>query len=171
VRSSAIISPCGKYRYSLTRELRETGGRKAAIIMVNPSTADADKDDPTIRRLLGFAELAANDWRQITVANLFAYRATDIKELRSLNYADAVGPENDQTLEQIMTMANVVVVGWGPTSKLPPHLRNRWHDIRQLATEADAGLFCWGVAKDGHPRHPLFVPYSEPLQRWPRVLP
>ena len=74
---SAIISDCGFYRYRLDRG----AGRALAIIMVNPSTADAENDDPTIRKVLGFASRL--DCSRIIVANKFAYRATDIQELRT----------------------------------------------------------------------------------------
>jgi hypothetical protein len=66
--------------------------------MVNPSTADAETDDPTIRKVKGFSERAG--YGHIIVGNLFAFRATDIKQLRTAR--DPNGPDNDWHIEQIM---------------------------------------------------------------------
>lgn len=86
VESDARLSPCGLYRYTLTRTWDATKPR-ACWIGLNPSTADASEDDPTIRRMCGFADA----WKcgGIIVVNLFALRATDPKELRRVK--DPVG--------------------------------------------------------------------------------
>src|SRR5262249_54294569 len=89
LENNAVISDCGKYRYVLTRQ---TGAevRSATFVMLNPSTADATLDDPTIRKCIGFAK----NWRcgRLVVLNLFAFRATDPEVMKA--EADAVGPEN-----------------------------------------------------------------------------
>jgi len=158
---SAVISECGKYRYRLDRPLSGTGPR-VAVFMVNPSVADADKDDPTIRRLLGFGQRL--NWSHLTVGNVFAYRATDVKELRDC--ADPVGPDNAKTIRGILEESDDAVAAWGPLAKLPPILREHW---RAIAMEADDQFFflkSWGTAQDGHPRHPLMLSYDTPLTRW-----
>lgn len=118
---SAVISDCGRYRYRLKRP-GTTNATRTAIIMVNPSTADAAVDDATIRKLRGFGE--RNMWgRLLLVGNLFAYRATDVCELGKV--ADPVGPENDDHLIQILAECDQVVCAWGPVSKQPKYQRNR----------------------------------------------
>lgn len=174
-RQSAIISDCGLYRYRLERELLGVGraydaggaayatGGTAAFIMVNPSTADAETDDATIRKVKGFASRLGA--ARIIVGNKFAFRATDIKALR--HCAAPVGPENDAHLEQIMRDADMHIVAWGPLGKLPPgRLRARWRAVAEIARKVGCTLQCLGTAQDGHPRHPLMLGYSATLAPW-----
>jgi hypothetical protein len=160
---AAIISDCGLYRYRLERH-RLSGVGAVAWIMVNPSTADADNDDATIRKVIGFTERLGGGWA--IVGNKFAYRATDIRDLRGVS--DPRGPENDAHLERIMREAPVVIAAWGPLAKLPPNLRRRWRTICTIADRAGAKLMCFGVANDGQPRHPLMLAYDTPLIEWKR---
>lgn len=154
---SAIISECGKYRYRLEREIGD--GPAVAWIMVNPSTADADTDDATIRKVIGFSRRLG--FGRVIVGNLFALRATDVRELARAT--DPVGPQNAEYLEQIRNADATVIVAWGPTAKQPPAWRNRrW----RTATAKFTNLMCLGTAKDGHPRHPLMLAYDTPLIPW-----
>lgn len=160
---SAIISDCGKYRYRLERH-GLSGAGAVAWIMVNPSTADASVDDPTIRKVIGFSErLGAG---RAIVGNKFAYRATDVRELKAVG--DPKGPDNDAHLAQIMGDAPTVIVAWGPLAKLPKHLRRRWLAVVRIASDLDRPLMCFGTAQDGHPRHPLMLAYDTPLIEWKR---
>lgn len=157
---SAVISPCGTYRYRLERVLGE--GPTAAIIGVNPSTADATIDDPTIRKDMGFGRRLG--WGRILKGNLFAYRATDVRELRDA--ADPVGPKNNLHLAQILAEADVVVYAWGPTAKLPPKLRREYHKMVTLAWCLGVQPMCFGTAQDGQPLHTLMLAYDTPLEPW-----
>lgn len=158
---SAIISPCGSYRYRLERD--GMGEGSTAIIMVNPSTADAELDDATIRKLRGFGRQW--DWGKIIVGNLFAYRATDVRELAK--QSDPVGPDNDDHLRGIIADADRLVVAWGPVTKQPRHLRDRWRSIASMARRFETPMMSIGEpAKDGHPKHPLMLPYALQLQPW-----
>lgn len=160
---SATISPCGLYRYRLERHgLSGAGG--VAWIMVNPSTADATDDDHTIRKVVGFTERLGGGWA--VVGNKFAYRATDVRALRTA--ADPRGPENDAHLAEIMAAAPTVIVAWGPLSKLPDSLRRRWRTVCGIADRVGVKLMCLGTAQDGHPRHPLMLAYDTPLVEWKR---
>ena len=161
---SAIISDCGKYRYRLERGIEQGNNARVAWIMVNPSTADAEADDATIRKVMGFSQRMGAG--HLIVGNLFAYRATDVRRLASA--ANPGGPENDEHLRSIMQDATRVIVAWGPAAKLPVHLRRRYIRVTQIADELDKHLFCFGVAKDGHPRHPLMLAYDTPLTEWRR---
>lgn len=158
---SAVISACGAYRYRLERVLGE--GETVAVVMVNPSTAGADNDDATIRKLRGFGK--ANGWGRIIVGNLFAYRATDVRELAKV--ADPVGPDNDDHLSRLFHEADLAVFAWGPLAKQPRYHRARWRNVNRLARDAHLRPLCIGApAKDGHPCHPLMLAYSSPLQQW-----
>lgn len=159
---SAVISACGKYRYLLERR-GITAGPTLMFVMVNPSTADAEKDDPTIRKCLGFAE--RNGFARVLVGNLFAYRATDVKELRKAS--DPIGPENDMHLVAMLRNADVVVAAWGSLNKLPEVLRRRWREVVHLADRVPHQMKMIGICADGHPKHPLMVGYDAKIEAWP----
>lgn len=93
MKGQAAFSECGQYRYVLSRNW-EIDGRKLVAIMLNPSTADAEVDDPTVRRLIKFAK----SWNMdgLAIVNLFAYRTANPRELLSVK--DPTGPENDDWL-------------------------------------------------------------------------
>jgi hypothetical protein len=160
--SSAIISDCGRYRYRLERD--GPGEGRTVVIMVNPSTADADTDDATIRKLKGFG--ARNGWGRIIVGNLFAYRATDVRELGRVD--DPIGrPENWRHLIAMLGEADRIIAAWGPVTKQPKHLRDTWRDIPHLAGQWGKRLLSIGApAKCGHPKHPLMLAYDTPIVPW-----
>lgn len=155
---SAVI--IGSYRYRLERDGRGDGA--TAIIMVNPSTADATEDDHTIRKLRGFGE--RHQWGRLIIGNLFAYRTKDVCELA--HAADPVGPENDAYLQGILTDADRVICAWGPVAKQPRAYRGlRWR--RLIALAGNRPLYSIGApAKCGHPGHPLTLAYTLPILRW-----
>ena len=105
---AATISACTKYRYSLRRTWQE-GGRVVCFIMLNPSTADADIDDPTIRRCVGFGKSWGYD--ALEVVNLFAWRETEPKFL--ITPSDPIGPDNDGAILEASGRAELVVCAWG----------------------------------------------------------
>lgn len=154
---SAIVSPCGDYRYRLGRWW--DGDKPGALfIMLNPSTADADVDDPTIRRCLAFAR----SWGcgSLTVVNLFAFRATDRKQMiaqaRSAPEA-AIGPDNDAHIRRAIEAhdgrADIIVAAWGSDAGRPQLRCRRDQVIRSLPL---ADLSCIGTTQSGEPRHPLY---------------
>lgn len=156
---SAIISECGKYRYQLTRDtgLLYPDHASLLFIMLNPSTADADKNDPTIRRCIGFAE--SGGYASLSVVNLYAYRATNPEEL--LTVPDSVGMKNDEYLLSNLLKHNHAICAWG--NKAKEDRVKRFHDISR---RTGIKLWCLGVTKSGHPRHPLYVRSNQPLIRW-----
>lgn len=160
---SAVISECGSFRLRLDRDVRPLcGGPVVALIGVNPSTANATENDATIRKDLGFGELLG--WSRIIKANKFAYRATDVKQLRRAE--DPIGPDNDFYLRQIFAEADILIPCWGTLAKLPKSLRNRWRSVAVMMFEPGKPVMCFGTAKDGHPRHTLMLPYATPLETW-----
>jgi hypothetical protein len=142
---SARLSPCGLYRYELKR--RWSAGPTATWIMLNPSTADAEQDDPTIRRCVGFTK--AWGLGGLTVVNLFALRSTDPRAL--LSAADPVGLGNDDAIHDAATAARIVIAAWGAHGVL----NGRATHVLDLLETTPAQVACLGTTKDGHPRHPL----------------
>jgi hypothetical protein len=118
--------------------------------MLNPSTADAELDDPTIRRCAGFS-LAAG-YSGIVVGNLFAWRAT--KPIELTKASDPIGPENDFHLADIVSAAPVVVCAWGARG----NLYGRNEQVGRIIRAAGKVPHCLRVTKDGHPAHPLYLP-------------
>ncbi len=143
----AVFDASGMYRYSLWRAWYADHPR-VGFVMLNPSTADEQRNDPTIRRCIEFARA----WRfgSIEVVNLFAYKGTDMKEL--LKVDDPVGDENDFFIERAMERCSTVVAGWGTKGTL----LGRDRQVMQLL-RCKQDVYCLGVTKDGHPRHPLYV--------------
>jgi hypothetical protein len=145
---TALLSTCGTYRYELTRGPLN---RPAVFVMLNPSTADASIDDPTIRRCRGFAR--AWGCGGLVVVNAFALRATNPAALRT--HPDPVGPYNDAVLATL-GIARPRTRHRGLGSARDPA---RPGQARPCAA-ARCGRtqpMCLGVTKDGHPRHPLYV--------------
>lgn len=141
----------GDYRYHLTRRW---GPKIDTVVwvMLNPSTADADVDDPTIRRCISFsAELGADSLR---VVNLYAYRATDPKHLLAVE--DPVGPMDNtvirETLLAARAMRSPVIGAWGVNARA-----DRVSEFVTIADECRVPLHCLGITKSGMPRHPLYV--------------
>lgn len=156
---SAELSPCGSYRYKLTRArgLRFPDAGTAAFCMLNPSTADATIDDPTIRRCRGFAD----SWgcNGLVVVNLYALRSTYPNALWS--HRDPVGPDNDLWLSSVARECGDVVCAWGANAR-----EDRVRQVVQILRAAGARLWCLGRTKAGHPRHPLYVRGDQALEAW-----
>ncbi len=142
----ALFDRTRRYRYRLWR--RWGAGRPVVFVMLNPSTADAERDDPTIRRCAGFAR--AWGFGGMTVVNLFALRATDPARLRRAR--DPVGRDNDHHIAAAADVASLVVVAWGVHGALDRR------DRAVLALLAGRRPRCLGTTRGGHPRHPLYLP-------------
>lgn len=152
----AVLSPDGLYRYTLEREWQAELGPtpdedlRCLFVMLNPSTADAFIDDPTIRRCVGFAR--SWGYSSLSVVNLFAFRATDPGSM--MRAADPVGPENDHWLRVCAVRASLVVAAWGTNGG---HLDRDRHVLELLQREHGKSVYCLGVTRSGQPRHPLYV--------------
>lgn len=158
--STAVLSEDGLYRYRLLRVWKPSAPLMVWV-MLNPSTADANADDATIRRCKGYARLEGCGG--IVVVNLYAYRATDPAAM--LGILARVGPDNDRWLTDELSSAALwkrpVVCGWGGNAEL-----HRVDAFRRLARLADVPLQCVGVTRSGAPKHPGRGSYV-PLQPWP----
>jgi len=165
VDKAARLSPDGRYRYWLRRRWAGRDGvgvryRLVTFVMLNPSTADAELDDPTIRRCQSFARSWGYDG--IMVVNLYALRSTDPKGLWL--DGDPVGPRNDSHLRIAAFFAQYddtpIVAAWGANAR-PERV------AEVLAIPHMDRLTCLGVTKDGSPRHPLYVRGDTPTTAWP----
>jgi len=155
VRRSAELSPCGLYRFSLTREW-DMGQGTVLFIMLNPSTADAEQDDPTIRRCIGFA--ITWGMRRLEVRNLFAYRATDPRELLLARRrgVDIIGRDNVAGLLFAASNAIRVICAWGAH----PIAEHRGPTTINMLIDAGVKPEALDLTRAMAPKHPLYVPSS-----------
>lgn len=165
--TTAILSKCGAYRYRLTRAVNNPPGNPIAWLMLNPSTADASTDDPTIRKVMGFTERAG--YSVAVVVNVYPVRATDPKECRRIvreaERLEGLSPKHIQNIGHVYRATKdcaALVCAWGAAPWA------QW-DALSLVGNADPELrlLCLGTTKSGAPRHPLYVPYSQPLIDFP----
>ena len=147
-------SPCKRYRYTLWRRWGP-GTHPAMFIGLNPSTADETQDDPTIRRCKAFAKSWGCD--SLIMTNLFAFRATDPRDMKAAE--DPIGPENDGWLERLAGIAHVRVAAWG--------VHGFFGERAMQVAAVLPDFMCLGTTKDGHPKHPLYLPATAELRPWP----
>lgn len=155
--SEAVYSDCETYRYALTR-VWDNALPTVAFIMLNPSKATEVQNDPTIERCerraraLGFGGFRA--------VNIFALRETDPHKMRK--HADPEGPDNAYFLSESCTWADTVVAAWGAHGE---HL-GQGHRTRELLAATGRDIHSFGQTKQGHPRHPLYIAYSQTPELW-----
>lgn len=146
---TAVFSPCGLYRYHLTREWGDASNR-CLFAMLNPSKATAEKPDNTVTRCIRYAK----DWGfgALDVVNIFALRSTDPKALYSAE--DPIGPDNDATIVKVARGAKRVIAAWGAHGSFGC----RGEDVAGLLHAIAGEVLCLGETKDGEPAHPLYRP-------------
>lgn len=155
IERSARISDDGVYRYRLERRW-DAHLPECVFVMLNPSTADATQDDPTIRRCVGFArDLGCG---ALLVGNLYAFRATDPQDLFRASEPTG-GAANDDVLVDLMARGNHVIAAWGGHGRL-----DRVEQV--LAVPGAERLTALGTTKAGAPRHPLYVRASARPVPW-----
>ena len=127
--------------------------------MLNPSTADAFSDDPTIRRCIKFSQ----KWgaSRLDIVNLFSYRSTQPKSL--YNIANPIGEENDDTIRNSIISSKKVIVAWGNHGTL--HNRAQFISSEILKHYQDK-IFSLKILNNGQPGHPLYIPYETELQQF-----
>lgn len=161
----AVLSDGAVYRYTLWRAWHDGSRvpRRCLFVMCNPSDADAERDDPTIRACVAFAQGWGFD--RLDVGNLFAFRTPDVSVLRR-EYergAPVVGPHNDQHLGELLDVAGRVVLAWGAK----PWAADRVREVLGLVERRRPGLrdvYVLRLTQSGHPEHPLYVPRNtEPM--------
>lgn len=138
---NACLSPDNQYRYKLHRGWDES---KPSImfVMLNPSTADSEKDDPTIRRVINFSR--SWGYGSVHVVNLYAFRSTDPKGLKTTQ--DPIGQDNIFHIQSLIGLVEKVIYAWGNNEKEP-----KW-----LCDLVDTP-YCIDISKKGIPKHPLYL--------------
>lgn len=174
--ANAVLSTCGRYRYSLFRPVHlmtpANVVRSLCWVMLNPSTADALWDDPTIRKVMGFTHRAGYD--AFHVVNLFPYRATDPRVLRDLlkgrtpNLTNVFGEglKNEKTIKSLVVASTGIVCAWGaqPWAREQASVVNMWiSDVTFYQGAGRRPIYCLGLTKGGDPKHPLMLSYSTKL--------
>lgn len=165
MEKSAVLSECGHYRYSLSRSWHEGVRSPAVFIMLNPSTADAERDDPTIRRCIGMGKSLG--CVGIRVVNLFAFRASRPHDMKAAN--DPVGPDNLAHVLQAIErhndhhglMQGPVICAWGT------HGGFMGQDETVMGWITSCKPSCLAITKHGFPRHPLYVRSDFVLRPYP----
>lgn len=156
---SAVESPCGRYRWRLGRTW-DPAGAILALVGLNPSTAGAERDDPTVRRCVRFARDLG--FGQLVLVNLYGLRATRPAALFA--HPDPVGDQNDEHVRRACAEADAVLVCWG--------FNARWDRVTQIRPLLGESPLCLGTTAAGHPRHPLYLradtrpePWALPVSR------
>lgn len=151
----AVISDCGRYRYLLRRTWDHSKPR-ALFVMLNPSTADAEIDDATIRSCIRLCR--GESYGSFEVVNVFGWRATKPDEL--LKALDPCGPQNEWHVRAALGRCDIPICAWGawpPAEAASAYVRNAIRAERPAA-------FCFGKTKSGAPRHPLYIKSGTPLE-------
>lgn len=182
--ASAVFSSDLRMRYRLTRKIAEGGARRVVFVMLNPSTADEFKLDPTINRCAEFARRW--EMHDLEVVNLFAFRTPKPSVLRAhireglIRFPDATralewcgaDARNDRQILEACVSATRVIAAWGNGEALLTYgNRTRGAVVRDMLASNQIALYRFGATESGAPLHPLargksWVPYDRELERW-----
>lgn len=152
MQTKAQLSICRRYRFALWRRWSE--GPQVLFVMLNPSTADETKDDPTIRRCVGFAQ--SWSFGSLAVGNLFAFRTPSPSFLKSAS--EPIGENNNSWLLRLQAESHLAVAAWGNHGRF----MGRSVAVRRLLPN----LHTLGITKLGEPGHPLYMPARKKLVLW-----
>ncbi|MCM3729586.1 DUF1643 domain-containing protein [Neobacillus cucumis] len=151
LKNSAIFDETETYRYSLTR-VWDLSKEKVVFICLNPSTADAEFDDPTLKRCIDFAKRWHNrKYGSLEMVNLFSYRSTDFDNLKGMD--DPIGRKTNNHILNAVQSANLVVVAWGENGSY----RNRDKEVLKMLSSQKTPIHCLEVLKCKQPKHPLYA--------------
>lgn len=157
----AVFSDCDEYRYYLSRKIENQEAitfKRIAFLLLNPSTATAEKNDPTISKCCTYARLWG--YSDLTVVNIFAYRSTDPKALAKSD--DPVGPENDMHILNVAKSVDMVLCAWGLHGKL----HDRGKIVTGMLRQNDIRLYYLELNQDGSPCHPLYKKLDLKPSHW-----
>jgi hypothetical protein len=157
---SAVVSPCGLYRFRLDRSVGMEGA-VYAFFGINPSTADAHQDDPTVRKWIGFVKTWGGS--RFIVGNVSPIRATDVRELNFRNAPELIAAENQQHIDQIISEADFLVPCWGRRQKVPKLMHPEIDHLLAHLLRSGKPVFTFGLTAGGDPMHPLMLAYSTQL--------
>ncbi|MEM8801399.1 MAG: DUF1643 domain-containing protein [Pseudomonadota bacterium] len=157
----AVYSPCERYRYALTVEW-DAQKPRLVYVMLNPSKATEQANDPTIERCERRAR--ALGYGAFRVTNLFGLRETSPARLRKARRPK--GPANASYIMDAAQWGNDILAAWGVHGA---H-RTQGAEVEQLLRDGGHRLLCLGLTKEGHPRHPLYVSYATKPELWTKAL-
>ncbi len=155
---SATFSECGKYRYSLGR-IWDSARSSLNFIMLNPSTATEYKNDATIERC--YRRAKSMGFGSLWVTNIFAYRATDPKDMRAAE--DPIGPLNDEYICNTAFGVDMVICGWGSAHG---SFMGRGAAVEEMLRHITGNLHALKICNDGSPSHPLYISYKKAPEVW-----
>lgn len=160
---SATFANDGMFRNTLLR-MWDPSLPRVVFIMLNPSTADAEKDDQTIRTLIAFAQLWG--YGSLMVVNLFTLRATDPKEMKK--HPCPQGPDCERSIEEALDhpSTTLCVLAWGQHGSHLGQDRKILDLIMSRKWRWHMGVKCFGRTKAGFPKHPLYLRRDTKLEDW-----
>jgi len=156
------------YRYLLRRKW-DKGLPQVTFVMLNPSDADENKDDPTLNKCIKFAQ-NENKYGSLEVVNLFAYIATKPGNLKKAYDHDPIGQKNDLYILSATKRADLIILAWGAwlgnvSARKYPRIKNRAEEVLNLIS-GQKTLYCLkltdkeyplGLTKQKFPCHPLYL--------------
>jgi len=162
--NDCVFSSDRAYRYSLLHTITTPAQGHAKIIAwigLNPSTADEQQLDPTLRRIRSFTEREGGT--AFVMLNLFAFRATDPNDMRRAHRrdVDVIGPNNDDIIRTWASVAIKVIACWGAGWEFYP---TRSAAVQGIVASRIGTIFCLGRTQEGHPCHPLYLPKHRQLE-------
>lgn len=160
---TAIISPCGLYRYRLERTVG-MDGPVYAFFGINPSTADATLDDATVRKWIGFTKKRGGS--RFIVGNVWPLRSTDVRLLATSTRWMDIGRENQKHILAMAAEADILVPCWGDRKKVPRVMHNELDELLALLRGTGKPVTHLGLTASGDPKHPLMLGYDTPLTPW-----
>jgi hypothetical protein len=156
MKREAVVD--GDYRYSLLREWDESNPQRIVFVLLNPSTADDEREDQTTKVCIEFAKRWG--YGSLQIVNLFAYRATDPIDLKKVkDYNKMVGEYNYRFIQDALRGANKIVVAWGEHGKF----QKRYMDESLKTLFSNFRLYCFREIANNQPKHPLGVDYNTVL--------
>jgi hypothetical protein len=155
--SIAVYSDCELYRYALTR-VWDPAGTKVAFVMLNPSTATEVQNDPSVERCERRARTLGFGGFRVT--NIFAWRDTHPRNMRAAK--SPIGPKNDAIIQETCAWADQVIAAWGNHGAY----LNRGAQVTELLRTSSKPLLHLGLSKQGHPKHPLYIAYTQNPEIW-----
>lgn len=161
---SAVLSPCGQYRFRLERTI-SMEGPVYAFFGINPSTADANLDDATVRKWIGFCKR----WgaARFLVGNVWPLRTPDVRHLATATRWLDIMRENQKHILSMAVEADILVPCWGDRAKVPRAMHNELDELLALLRGTGKPLRHFGLTKGGDPKHPLMLGYDTQLQEFP----
>ena len=170
MQRSAVFSPDGRYRYRLDRSWGP--GKRALWCCLNPSTAGAEVDDPSVRKMIGFTKrwcmpkTVPGDFGSLVVVNMWGRKGTD---WRVLLEPDPSGEDNWMHIREALIESHFVIAAWGAHAPHVPGFRAYKDNVMNNLLCTGLPVWCLGTSVTGQPRHPLMLPYSAELR--PYALP